>query len=387
MKKLSGFVLLKMLLGVLLICVAYAGLEYYRSHRAVEAEPEVVRPVRTVQLGMENEGAVRRYFGTVQGSKRVHLSFRVSGPLVELPAEKGSSVKKGDLLGRIDPRDFKTRLEQAQSVQGQARARYNEAVSNFKRYEELYKQKVIAAAQYDEYKTQLNVAHSALQSAEAQVTAAKNALKDTELRAPFDGVIADRMVENFQDVTAKQEIISLQNLKSVEIVFNVPDKDVARAPVEGESTEELIRENGSVLHIRAAFDAVPGRTFEARLKEFGAQADSRTQTFPVTVTMDQPDDLRILPGMPVTVMIDFTGGKKETAYFVPASAILTEADGSSSLWRYDGGSVGKIPVTLGEFKGDRIEVKSPLLREKDLIVTAGVHFLKAGQKVRLMKAQ
>ncbi|MDY3868505.1 MAG: efflux RND transporter periplasmic adaptor subunit [Pyramidobacter sp.] len=386
MKKRSGFVLLKMLLGVLLICAAFAGLEYYRNHREREPEPEVVRPVRTVRLGAGGSGAVRRYFGTVQGSKRVNLSFRVSGPLIELPAGKGTSVKKGDLLGRIDPRDFKTQLEQAEGVRAQARARYNEASANFKRNEELYRQKVIAAAQYDEFKTQLNVARSSLQSAEAQVTAAKNALADTELRAPFDGVIADRMVENYQEVTAKQAVISLQNLENVEIVFNVPDKDVARASAQGRDTEELMRVSGELARVYAVFDAMPDRKFGVKLKEFSAQADPRTQTYPVTVTMAQPDGSVVLPGMPVTVLVDFSSVKKTGGFSVPASALLTDG-GNTYLWRFENGAVTRVPVEPGDYRGDRVDVSGAGLRDGDIIVTAGVHFLKEGQRVRLMAGE
>ena len=387
MKKTSSFSWLKMFAGIAMIIVACFGIESFRKLRRIEPEPEIIRPVRTAVLGKTaGENGVRNYFGAVQGSQRLNVSFRVSGTLKELGAEKGASVKKGDLLARLDSRDFRTRLEQAQSVLAQARSQYGDASANFKRYEELYKQKVIAAAKYDEYKAQLNVTRSAVRQAEAGVTAARDALRDTELRAPFAGVIADRMVENFQDVVAKQPIVSLQDVSTLEIVFNVPDKDVLLAPVaSGIDMKELLRVSQS-FDMTARFDAIPGRVFPVKLKEFGAQADPGTKTYPVTVTMPQPEDARVLPGMAVSVAVDFAGSRKEeTTFLVPQAAILGDVV-MRSVWRYRDGSVESIPVAVLAAHGDSVEISASQLNEGDVIVTAGVHFLREGQKVRLMKA-
>lgn len=387
MKKITLHSILKMCAGILLIAAAVEGLEEFKKRRSPEAEPEVIRPVRTIVLKSTDSSKVRRYFGNVQGSQRANLSFRVSGPLLELPAEKGVSVKKGALLARIDPRDFRTRLEQARGVLAQAQATYSDASSNFRRYEELYRQKVIAEAKYDAYKAQLDVSRSAVQQAQAQVTAAADALRDTELRAPFDGIVVDRIAENFQDVVAKQPIINFQNVDILEIVFNVPDKDVVLAPVPaGEDLSGLISSVGSRIKIKAVFDALPEREFILAVKEFGAQADTSTRTYPVTAVMKQPEDARVLPGMAVTVLVDYSGGVSESSYEVPESAVLTGEKDQKWVWRFADNSVSRVPVTVLGWHGSSLRVQSPELHENDVIVTAGVHFLKDGQTVRLMKA-
>ena len=386
MKKFSAFSLLKTAAGLAAIFAACAGIEGFRQLREPKPEPEIVRPVRTVRLDGGAVENVHRYFGTVQGAQRVNLSFRVSGPLLELPVEKGVAVKKGDLLGRVDPRDFRTRLTQAQAVLAQARAQYNDAATNFKRYDALYRQKVIAAAQYDAYKTQLNVARSAVQQAEAQARTAADALRDTELRAPFDGVVVDRMAEKFQDVLPKQPVLSLQEISTLEIHFAVPDKDVLSAPVPaGIDARDLARYAAS-FGMEARFDAIGGRAFPVRLKEFAAQADPRTKTYPVTVVMPQPEGARVLPGMAVTVTVDFSAGAAENRFLVPEPAVLAGENGARWLWRFEDGQVRRVPVTVAGWKGAQLEVSGEGLRDGDLIVTAGVHFLKDGQKVRLMKA-
>ena len=136
---------------------ALAALSLLATPAAAEEPP---RPVKTLFLGSARSHPQRHYYGTVQGSQRVNLSFRVPGPLVEFPVEMGSRVAKGDLIGRIDPRDFRTRLSDAGSRLSQAQARYGEALNNFRRYDELYKKQSVSQAQYDRYKTALDVARS-----------------------------------------------------------------------------------------------------------------------------------------------------------------------------------------------------------------------------------
>ena len=195
-----------------LVFGAYKGLEFMRGQKAELPQKEVIRPVKTVTLRSNGKGGLWQYYGTLQGGKRVDLSFRVSGPVRSIQVDKGASVKKGQLLATLDPRDYQTQLKQAQAQQNQAQAQYENAQADFKRYENLYKQKVIPKSTYDTYKTQMNVAMSSLNAARASTAAVRDSLKDTELKAPFDGVIVDRMVENFQDVTAKQTIFILQDI-------------------------------------------------------------------------------------------------------------------------------------------------------------------------------
>ena len=397
---------MKKLLNVIVLAAivagAYYGLEFFRKQKAEEVKPEIIRPVKTVTLG-KGDGGVWRYYGTLQGGKRVDLSFRVSGPLKQILVDKGASVKKNDLLATLDPRDFQTQLKQAQSNQAQAQAQYNDAQTNFKRYENLYKQKAVSKSQYDTQKTQVDVARSALNAAAAQTAAIRDSLKDTELRAPFDGVIADRMVENFQDVTAKQPIFSLQDIATLDIVFNVPDSDViwasqsaaAEAEAKGGDKEKV----ADRYIMQARFDALPDRAFPLTVKEFVMQADPNTNTFPVTASMPQQKDVALLPGMAATVEILPRDADATTdAFIVPATALIHESKGKGKganfVWLYkaafgeESGEVRRVAVTTGLPRNDgSVEISGAALTNGDRVVTAGAHLLKEGQKVRLMDNQ
>ena len=375
----------KIVLGIAIIAGICYGLNTLREKKQAEPEPEVIRPVRTVTLRGQGETFKRRYFGTVQGSKRADLSFRVSGTLNKINVEKGANVKRGTLLATLDPRDFNTRISQAQSALSQAEAQHKNAQADFKRYENLYKQRVIAKAQYDTYKTQVDVTKSAVNSANANLKSARDALKDTELRAPFDGIIADRTVENFQDITAKQTIFSLQDLSALEIVFNIPDNDILLAPVPQVKSLKDLQNHADLFTINARFDAIPDKVFPLALSTQATSAN----TYPITATMPKQNDVRLLPGMAVTVEVDFSGGKSpepsDAKFSVPTTAILSQG-GSNYVWRFGVGYVSKVPVTLGQIHNDStVEIDGPTLNNGDVIVTAGVYFLHEGQHVRLLE--
>ena len=375
------------LIGVCLIAGACYGLNTLRQKKLSEPEPEIIRPVRTIALKSASESMLRHYFGTLQGAKRADLSFRVSGTLNKINVEKGASVKKGQLLATLDPRDFNTRVKQAQSSQAQAQAQFNDAQTNFKRYENLYKQKVVPRATYDTYKTQMDVAKSALNAAIASTKTVRDSLKDTELHAPFDGVIVNRMVENFQDITAKQTIFSLQDISVLEIVFNIPDIDVLLAPIPNVKNIEELKSKQDLFSINARFEAIPDKVFPLTLKEISAQANAATNTYPVTATMPKQKNIRLLPGMAVTVEVDFNSGNNvaDEKFFVPSTAILNE-NNNNFVWIFDNGIAKKIPVKIGSMNNDsQIEISSTNLKNNDLIITAGVYFLHDNQKVRLLE--
>lgn len=358
-----------------LVFGAYRGLEFMRSQEVEVPQKEVIRPVKTVTLRSNGKGGLWQYYGTLQGGKRVDLSFRVSGPVKSINVEKGASVRKGQLLATLDPRDFQTQLKQAQSTQAQAQAQYENAKADFKRYENLYKQKVVPKATYDTYKTQMNVALSSLNVAKASTTAVRDSLKDTELRAPFDGVIVDRLVESFQDVTAKQTIFILQDISMLEIVFNVPENDVIWASKAASSGPDSVR---------AKFDAIPGRTFPLTFKEFVLQADRSTNTFPVTAVMPQQQDVALLPGMTATVEVEISDTQTgQRVFTVPQTAIVTSGD-KTFVWRCDNNSVTRVPVKQNTpHNNGFIEISSEQLKDGNIIVVAGAHLLHEGQKVRL----
>ncbi|WP_187170527.1 efflux RND transporter periplasmic adaptor subunit [Salidesulfovibrio onnuriiensis] len=133
--------------------------------------------------------------------------------------------------------------------------------------------------------------------------------------------------------------------------------------------------------ITTQFEAAPGREFTLKLKEFSLEADPQTQTYRVRLFMPSPETkVRILPGMTTTVILRYSGGTAE-GYSVPVGAVLDE-DGKAFVWKVGQDmTVTKSPVKVGLMAGESISVVEGL-KEGDRIATAGVHYLREGQKVR-----
>ncbi len=323
------------------------------------ALPDPIKPVKLFKVQAAQEKLEINLPGRVRAAKRSELSFKVSGPLEELPIDEGQVVKKGDLIAQIQKRDFETAITEA-------RARELEAEQQYNRYKELYSKRQVSKADFDRYRASRDVAR-------AQLEDAQNALKDTTLIAPFDGVIARRYVENFQKVTAKEPIVFLQLIDQIEILIDVPELMMAQ-----------MRERKNV-EISAEFDAAAGNRYPLEVKEFSTDADPATQTYQVVLVMDQPEEASILPGMTAKVTAKAEeGAAGDVNIIVPAIAVLNDADGKNYVWVFnpEGKTVSKTPVELGKLEGSENALVTGGLEGGEEIVMAGVTKLQDGMEVR-----
>ncbi len=329
------------------------------SKKEEEVKAEPVKPVKftTVQTGQEKVSI--SIPGRVRAARRSELSFKVEGPLQELPIEEGQLVKKGDLVARILPRDFQTAVNEA-------KARELEAEQQYRRYKELYAKKQVSKADFDRYRASRDVARARLEDAQ-------NALKDTSLLAPFEGVIAKRYVENFEKVQPKQPIAYLQLINKLEILIDVPELMMAKFKASGQ------------VSIVATFDAVAGKEYPLKIKEFSTDADPATQTFQVVLLMDQPSEANILPGMTANVTSSIDGEEQgETVILIPAVAVMNDAGNQDYVWLLDNETmtVHKTDVEIGRLEGSKNIFVKKGLKSGDNVIIAGVSKLRAGMKVR-----
>ncbi len=326
---------------------------------AREEPPEpapVVKPVKTMIRGTA-EISGRSFPGRVEATNQVDLAFRVGGPLIEFPIREGQFVRKGQLVARIDPRDFQIRLNAA-------KADFERAEADFRRFSALYEKEAISQAQLDQSRAARDVAAAAVDDAEAS-------LSDTNLVAPFAGRIGETFVENFEDVQAKQAILSLIDTTYVDIVVDMPEALVATVFDPQAAT------------VVARFDTAPGREFDLSLKEVAAQADPRTQTYRATLTMRQPEGLNILPGMTANVKRNPIQGR-QGQFVVLAVAVFSDESGKPHVWVVDQQTmtVQRRPVTLGDLTGtDSIEILDGV-SSGEMIAVTGVSMLREGSKIR-----
>ncbi len=360
--------------GMIAICGMFL-LSCGKEEKQAPAKP-VVRPVKLMSLS--SAGAMEKFTfpGMVRASQRVDLAFQVSGTLVELPIREGQNVKKGDLIARIDPQDFKTNLRKAEGQLAKAKAALDRARSDYERIIRIQKEDPGAASQsmVDRRRAAVDAAKAEVESLKAAVKGARDKLSYTYLRAPFSGIIARRYVDNFQEVRAKQPIVSLQDIFHIEILIDLPEMLMAKI------------KKGTSLSF-AEFASAPGKKYELSKKEIATQADPKTQTYRVVLLMKAPEGVRILPGMTANVTLYTLLGKGTGEQFViPAVAVFADDAGNSNVWVVDEKTmtVHKQKVTTGELTGtDSIRILSGLRSGQKIAVT-GVDQLREGMKVRDM---
>ena len=325
---------------------------------------EITRPVKLFQVKDPAAEAFRNFPAEVEANADSKLAFRVSGQITEFPKKAGNEVTKGQLLARLDPQDFKLLLDYRQ-------ARYELAKSQFERAKLLLEKKLSSQADYDQAKANLSVSLSSLNSA-------KTDLEYTELRAPFSGSIAKVFVENHENVQAKQTILTLQTRDVVDISMQMPENIASRV-------RKNVQYQPTVI-----FDSHPGQEFLVTVKEWDTQADPSTLTYKVVFSLATPKNFNVLPGMTANIRMDLSKVTTDSSnsFLLPVSAVFTGKDTPVSskirhIWKYNPQSetVSLANVTVGGIKSQGIEVLTGL-EPGDQVVSAGVHFLSEGMKVR-----
>ncbi|KGE03551.1 efflux RND transporter periplasmic adaptor subunit [Pseudohaliea rubra] len=335
------------------------------------AEP-AVRPVRTNVVAEGAGSELRRFPGRVEATQQAELSFRVAGLLRDIPVREGDRVETGVLLARLDPTDFETTLADRQAT-------FDNAERNFRRASELVESGSISRLDYDRMEAQFR-------SAEAALKQARNNLAYTELRAPFAGRVAQRLVENFEEVQAKQPVLYLQGSRQLDVVIDLPEGIIrtVRRETAVNAEEDVRSSDAARVRAWASFDDHPALRLPLTLREVATRADPAAQTYRVTFSMEPPAEFTVLPGMSAEVAVDFSplyGG--DQAFWVPASAVQADAELEPRVWLYDPatGTVSGRPVSVGRLAEDRIEVLAGLAGGEE-IITAGAPYLAEGMRVK-----
>ena len=332
------------------------------------------RPAKIVTVGAPGASA-RTYPGRVQASQRVSLAFRVGGPVVAIHADKGQRVVAGQVLARIDTRDYEVQVANLEAQLAAARAQEVQAAEGYQRVRGLYEHDNASKADFENAKAALDVGRAQVEATEQALRASKLSVADTQLKAPYDGTVADRLVEEHQTVTAGQAIIAYQGADGLEVVIHVPEREVA----------DLTSSAPAAIEVR--FEALSdGEVLPARVKEFATETDRQTQTFPVTLEIEGTPSADLMPGM--TASVTWLTGKDISApetMVVPLSAVGSDANGRAFVWRVDPVTmtIKRTFVTTGALTDFGIEISSGV-GPTDRILAAGVDFAAEGQKVRPM---
>ncbi len=361
------------LLALLLILVACGEKEVI--------EKDTVRPIRAMKIADVEAFGGRWFPGQATATQEANMSFRVSGNVSKITVDVGDNVKQNDLLARIDPRDYQVELNNAKAELSKAASGLELADSEYARVARVFDKDpgAVSKSMVDSRKAELAVAGAQVESARAAVDKASDNVKYTYLKAPFDGVVVEKFVEQFEDVQATQAIIRVLDNSSIEFTVQVPETLMEHI--------DIVRNIGAYV----VFDTYPGIEVPAKINEIGKEASKTTRTYPVTLIMDQPDGFKILPGMAGKAKADKEASAiiaKEVemvGFDIPITATFSDENKKTFVWIVDQNTnqVNKREVTLINLTENGAMVTG--LEKGDTIATAGANLLVEGQQVRILK--
>lgn len=329
---------------------------------------DVARPVKSMVVDSPEGSGVRNFPGRIESSNRADLAFRVGGTVANLAVSEGAPVTRGQTIARLDQTDFEITLKDRQAT-------WDRASKDYERGKELVAEGAISRRDFDLVEANFKTADAALEQA-------KQNLGYTSLQAPFSGQIAQRHVDNFEEVGPGQMIYSIIDRESLEVQIDVPENIILLMP-KGQEPGERAQQ----IRVWASFDIAPDKRFELDFKEAATRADAQTQTFQVTFNLPSPEGVTVLPGMTASVTVDLSRLVDEQAvYYLPLTAVVGDNGMNARVWTVDETTmtVQERPVKVGRMVGSSIEVLEGL--EPGLrIVTAGAAYLNEGMRVSLLK--
>jgi RND family efflux transporter MFP subunit len=318
-----------------------------------------------------------RVTGSLTADEQAEVGAESAGRVIETPVERGARVSQGTILVRISAAETSAQLQEAEANAAQIEARLgladgqpfdpkrvpdvmnaqaslDWAEAEFGRIGMLLEQKVVSRSEYDQRRTQVEAArqqyqmahnvagqsYRSLEAARARVALARKALADTSIRAPFSGLVAERLVSIGDYVTRGARVATVVRVDPMRVELTVPEQAVSLVSV-GQA-------------VRIAVDAYPGETFTARIRYVSPSLRPDQRALTVEAIAQNPDG-RLKPGLFATASIQQP--RSAPALLVPAAAVET-VSGTSRVYIVKADTVEERIVTLGETVGPQVEVTS-----------------------------
>lgn len=322
--------------------------------------------VVTKTAAMGDAGMHASFAGEVRARSESALGFRVGGKIVARLVDVGATVKAGTPLARLDARDLQLNAASAQSQLAAAQADVTQAEADYARYRDLFEKKFISAAEIDRRKATLDVAQARLAQAKAQLNVADNQSGYSTLAADRAGVVTAVEADVGQVVAAGQTVVRVAREAEKEILITVPENRLPE--VQGAQAIEI------------TLWATPNKRYTGKVREVSPSADAVTRTYAVRIAVADADAAMRL-GMTASVLLRQAGAGE--AFVLPLTSIYQKGT-DTALWVVDAATqtVKLTPVKVGVYRENEVTVLSGI-KAGDVVVTAGVHKLTPGQKVRV----
>ena len=400
--------------------------------------PILPRLVQTTRVRESGEQETHCFSGMAKEGRTVKMSFRVPGPLVEFQVEIGKRVKRGELLAKLDPRDYLLAVRQVEAGLAEANAtlsamktgaraedvaaleaavaaaqsQFETAKKNEERFTRLLAQQSVPQLKYDEIKLLYDQATAVLEAAQqnlnkgktgaraeeitameakiagltVQLEKAKNAFDDTSLLASSNGYVSQKYVENGEIVAPGIPVLAFTDASQIKVQTSIP--------------ESLLVRRDEFAGYECEFESYPGRKFKAELSELGLAQQAGKQGYPLEVEIHTDENTTIHPGMTATVAVHL---KKDRAEFlIPLSTVVGDEQIASNefekgekrsasaksetsyVWYVDpvDNHLVKKNVTIVRIVADGVIISGDL-KTNDRVVSVGARFVREDEKVRV----
>jgi membrane fusion protein, multidrug efflux system len=341
-----------------------------------------------------------RATGTLTAEEQADVAAETGGRVVATPVERGSRVAAGAVLVRVLATETTAQLQEAEANAAQiaarlglgadgkfdvdavpevrtAKASYDLAQSEFGRIKSLLDQRVVSQSEYDQRRMQLDATrqqyesakngaaqqYQSLQAARARVALARKASTDTVVRAPFAGVVEERLVSVGDYVNKGMKVAVVVRVNPLRVQLTVPEQFVSAVSVGQPVTFDV--------------DAYPGRHFEGRVKYVSPALQADRRALPIEAVVPNPSG-ELKPGLFATARIE--QAQRTPAVLVPAAAVHISG-GTSHLYVVAGDHVEDRVVVTGQTTGDLIEIAKGL-KAGERVATTNVAQLSDGTKVK-----
>ncbi len=331
-----------------------------------QSDPRTEAPLVRAATVQGAVAASRTFTGTVAARVQSDLGFRVSGKVLERLVDTGQTVKRGQVLMRIDPVDLKLAAHAQQEAVAAARARAQQTMEDEARYRDLRGTGAISASAYDQVKAAADAAKAQLNASEAQAEVARNASHYAELLADADGTVMETLAEPGQVVSAGQVVVRVARAGHREAVIQLP-----------ETLRPAIGSTG-----QATLFGKEGLTVPAKLRQLSDTADRLTRSFEARYVLD--GELANAPlGATVTIQIADGLSVAQDSLRVPIASLFDAGKGPG-VWVIEGEPA---KVTWRAVKVQRLDEDGGYitgqLKQGDRIVALGTHLLREGEQVRV----
>lgn len=316
-----------------------------------EKKPEAV-PVEVVSVSRQAIAASYAGTANLEAPGESQVVAKTSGVMVQLLAEEGQVVRKGQVLARLD--GDRVRLEAERSA-----ATVNKLENNYRRSQKLRQEKLVSADSDEQIRYELEAARASLALARLE-------LSYTNIVAPISGVVAQRMVKPGNLISLNSPVFRIVDNSHLEAVLNVPEREMA------------VLKPG--MPLRMVVDAIPGKVFEGKVDRVSPVVDSGTGTFRVVCAFAGNETLR--PGMFGRIEVIFD--QRQNILTIPRVALLDD-EGETAVYVVRGNKAARVPVKLGYTTGEFAEILSGV-KDGDRVITAGKVAVRDGTEVQVLGA-